>query len=146
MVFCQQYQNIYLAYGLQVKNIWLVWIYKIRIYFFLQYIIVDFFNFTKILGQNLEISNTNLKSFHFHYWCVCCYISLFDNSLHSSPFGANFEKEIFDITAFWPNKNVGGNHWTLPIVPAYIWSNPSRKLLIPAYIYYHSASTSSRGV
>ena len=60
---------------------------------FLQFIILDFYNFTKILGQNIEISNTNHKSFHFHYCCVCCHISLSDNSLHSAPFGANLEEE-----------------------------------------------------
>ena len=51
-----------------------------------------FNNFTKILGQNVERSNKNHKSFHIHHCCVCCPLSLSD-TVAVRPFGANFERK-----------------------------------------------------
>ena len=52
----------------------------------------EFYNFTNIMGQNLERSNKNHKSFHFHCRCVCCHLSLSD-TVAVCPFGANFERK-----------------------------------------------------
>ena len=99
--------------------------------FFYQFIILDFYNLTKIFGQNKEISNTNHKAFHFHYCCVYCCISLSDNRLHSaSPLCRKFQKEnIFNITAFWPKKKRGWKSLDNPYSSSLDYIKPHKETL-----------------
>ena len=64
----------------------------LSLYFFLT-IYFELFNFTKILGQNVERSNKNHKSFHIHHCCVCCCFSL-SETVTVRPFGTNFKGNI----------------------------------------------------
>ena len=85
--------------------------------FFLQFIIfiLNFMILLNISGQNVERS-TKITNHSIFIIAVSAVASLILIQSAIRPFGANLE--IIIITTFRPNINVGGNHWTLPIVPA----------------------------
>ena len=92
-----------------------------QIYFFNNLCIYFYFyNFTKILEQNMKDQQ---KSQIIPFLSLLCMLSfsLSDKSLQSAPLQISIRKYSTSPRS-GQIKNVGGNHWALPMVPASILS------------------------